>query len=102
MSASINRSLAVLAIAAAALFTACASPDRTGAAPLSTVPRVDLARYAGQWYEIDVTPLVTGNGAVGIGLIGSSSNGLVLPGRSGESISVGAGPVIRAAGEKKL
>ena len=52
MSALIKRSGAVLTITGAVLLTACASPDRTGTAPLSTVPSVDLAHYAGQWYEI--------------------------------------------------
>ena len=31
---------------------ACAHADRVGLAPLETVPRVDLDRYLGTWYEI--------------------------------------------------
>ena len=40
--------VACVALAAAA----CAQADRPGLAPLETVPRVDLDRYLGTWYEI--------------------------------------------------
>lgn len=38
---------------------------------------------SGQWYEFDVTSLVTGNGPVNIGLISSSSNGADYVSREG-------------------
>lgn len=44
---------ATLALAAAALATPLAAADD---APLPTVPSVDLARYAGSWYEIAMLP----------------------------------------------
>jgi len=42
----------------AALLAGCGSSttDRLGLPPLQTVPRVDLARYAGTWYEIASFP----------------------------------------------
>ena len=41
-----------------ALLSGCASPpvNRASAAPLATVPQVDLDRYAGRWYEIARLP----------------------------------------------
>ena len=38
---------------------------------------------AGQWYEVDVTPLVAGNGDVTLGLVSSSSNGADYTSREG-------------------
>ncbi len=37
----------------------------------------------GQWYEFDVTPLVTGNGNVEIGMISASSDGVTYVSREG-------------------
>lgn len=41
---------------------------------------------AGQWYEFDVTPLVTGNGSVSIGMVTSSSNGADYSSREGTAL----------------
>lgn len=47
-----NKSLPVLCLVA--LVAACAAPVQ--APPLQTVPRVDIARYAGKWYEVALYP----------------------------------------------
>lgn len=49
-----------------------------------TTPIASLgAVSSGQWYEVDVTPLVTGNGTVTIGLVSTSSNGADYTSREG-------------------
>ena len=40
---------------------------------------------SGQWYELDVTPLVTGNGTVTIGMVSTSSNGADYTSREGSA-----------------
>ena len=37
----------------------------------------------GQWYEFDVTPLVTGNGTVDIGMLSASNDGVTYVSREG-------------------
>ncbi|MBK8993999.1 MAG: lipocalin family protein, partial [Gammaproteobacteria bacterium] len=44
--------MATLVLSAAPAVTAPAQP-----APLATVPAVDIARYAGLWYEIAAIPM---------------------------------------------
>lgn len=48
----------LLALAAPLLAAGCATSttDRLGLPPLETVPRVDLGRYAGTWFEIAAFP----------------------------------------------
>ncbi len=50
-----HRLTRLLLLAATAACTACGTPG-AGQPPLPTVPRVDLARYAGSWYEIALLP----------------------------------------------
>jgi len=50
------RSLAIIASLAALAGCAPSTTERLGLPPLETVPRVDLARYAGTWYEIASFP----------------------------------------------
>jgi apolipoprotein D and lipocalin family protein len=51
---------AILRLVAAALLAAslaaCATSGTTSRAPLATVPKVDLDRYVGRWYELARTP----------------------------------------------
>ncbi len=49
---------ALLVVVASALLSGCAATttERLGLAPLEVVPSVDLARYAGRWYEIASFP----------------------------------------------
>jgi apolipoprotein D and lipocalin family protein len=51
---------AILRLVAAALLAAslaaCATSGTTSGAPLATVPKVDLDRYVGRWYELARTP----------------------------------------------
>lgn len=53
--------LAVLAVAAAASRVAAAAPK-----PLEVVPRVDIPRYLGTWYEIATIPQRFQRGCVGV------------------------------------
>lgn len=48
--------MALAAGAALLALAGCASGPGTPAAPLPTVPAVDLARYAGAWYEVASLP----------------------------------------------
>ena len=48
--------MALAAGAALLALAGCASGPGTPAAPLPTVPTVDLARYAGAWYEVASLP----------------------------------------------
>jgi apolipoprotein D and lipocalin family protein len=48
--------LAILASLAALAGCSTSTTDRLGLPPLETVPRVDLARYVGAWYEIASFP----------------------------------------------
>lgn len=48
------------------LLLACAVPGRAAARPLQTVPRVDLARYLGTWYEIATIPQRFQKGCTGV------------------------------------
>jgi len=46
----------VAAALLAASLAACATSGTTSGAPLATVPKVDLDRYVGRWYELARTP----------------------------------------------
>ena len=46
-------------------FLSCTSQKKQAAAPLETVPFVDLTRYTGQWYEISSYPHRFQEGCVG-------------------------------------
>ncbi len=48
--------LAILASLAALAGCSASTTERLGLPPLETVPRVDLARYVGTWYEIASFP----------------------------------------------
>ena len=48
--------LAILASLAALAGCSTSTTERLGLPPLETVPRVDLARYVGTWYEIAAFP----------------------------------------------
>jgi apolipoprotein D and lipocalin family protein len=48
--------LAILAALAALAGCSTSTTERLGLPPLETVPRVDLARYVGAWYEIASFP----------------------------------------------
>jgi len=48
--------LAILASLAAFAGCSTSTTERLGLPPLETVPRVDLARYVGTWYEIAAIP----------------------------------------------
>ena len=50
------RPLAILASLAALAGCSTSTTERLGLPPLETVPRVDLARYVGTWYEIAAIP----------------------------------------------
>jgi apolipoprotein D and lipocalin family protein len=45
-----------LALTLTAALAACATPVSQAGAPLTTVPQVDLDRYAGRWHELARTP----------------------------------------------
>jgi len=45
-----------LALTLTTALAACATPGSQAGAPLATVPKVDLDRYAGRWHEIARTP----------------------------------------------
>jgi apolipoprotein D and lipocalin family protein len=47
--------IAAKVVLAAVLLAGCAT-EGTGPAPMTTVARVDLARYAGTWYEVALIP----------------------------------------------
>lgn len=50
------RTLAILTTVAALAGCSTSTTERLGLPPLETVPRVDLARYVGTWYEIASFP----------------------------------------------
>ncbi len=67
--APLRRGLLAGVIAAAALggATGCATTtERLGLPALQTVPHVDLARYAGTWYEIATFPIRAQRGCTGV------------------------------------
>ena len=45
-----------LAFTLTTALAACATPGSQAGAPLATVPKVDLDRYAGRWHEVARTP----------------------------------------------
>ena len=52
-----SRSIRLVFVAASTLaLGACAAPRGPSAAPLATVPKVELERYAGRWHELARTP----------------------------------------------
>lgn len=57
----------VVAAAALAGGTGCATTtERLGLPAVQTVPKVDLAKYAGTWYEIAAFPILAERGCTGV------------------------------------